>query len=249
MQRAQESIISGNIYDYYYDTNQDITLGSRIPYLGQKVSFRDGREYVFCSTLVDLPAGTLVGSVEASAEGANIFNNDDVAGTTEVQITLASITADQYAGGFLNILTGNAAGAYSILSNTASAATTNYVTLTLGEPLRGTLASASDDLILVPNRYKNIVVNTADNKVVGVVPVATAVATDADATTCYQWIQTKGVGAALIGTETNANAGVAAMAGAGVVEIADGTKEVVGVFLNDADVSDTDLAPIELCVV
>lgn len=252
LQTVQGDVITGSVYDTYTDLSQDIIYG-RAPYLGQRVTYRDGRSFVFCSTLVDLPAGTLCGSIVSPTEFAGKLKVA-VAGATQIALTAAGVTAGQYAGGFILITESSGQKTtYAIVDNTLTLTVAEGIgaiadiIIDLANPLVGDIAAA-DDCALYASKYKSVIVGTAATKAIGIPIVTTTVATESTTTTGYQWFQTHGVGGALVGTEAAFAAGVAAMAGTAVVEINNGTREYVGVCLAQAAVTDTDLCLIDLCI-
>jgi hypothetical protein len=255
IQTVQGDVVTGNVYDVYTDLSQDSVLG-RLPFLGQTVKYRDGRCFVFASTLVAQTAGTLVGSVVAPSEIAGGFVAAAV-GDSDVAVAAAGVTKDQYAGGSIIITESSGQKTtYVITANTATLTVAEGIgaigdiIITLANPLVGAVAAA-DDCVLYQSKWANVIVNTSASKAVGVAVVDSDVTAVTDATIGYQWFQTHGVGGILVGTELGCVAGVAAMASglvAGAAELSDGTKEYLGVFLPAAAVSDTDLCPIDLCI-
>lgn len=238
----QDNFMGGDVYGVYDTDSQDYRL-NRLPELGARVRFSDGREYVFVKTAVDLVAGQLVGAPNAIAELVGKFTAA-TAGSEEVEIEKTGVTANLYANGMLVIT--NSAGqetCYGIKSNTASSAS-DKVTLKLTSPLIAAVATA-DDCIIVPSRYSNVIVNIATTDPVGVAVRASTAATDSK--TNYLWVQTKGIGGVVVTTAAGLTKGVAAMpTAAGSVVVANGTLRPVGVMLPASAVSNGDVAPINL---
>jgi uncharacterized protein YceK len=252
MQSVQSDITTGNVYDIYTDLDQDVKY-DRIPFLGAKVKYRDGRCFCFVSTLVAHTAGALVSSIVAPAEFAGKFKAR-AAGFDTIALTAAGVTLDQYSGGTLVITESSGQKtSYYIVGNTITLTVAEGigaigdVILTLGNLLVGAVAAA-DDCVLYASKYANTIVGTSASVAVGVAVIDSDVTAVTDATTGYMWVQTHGVGGVLVGTEAGSVAGVAAMAGTAVAEISDGTNQYLGVFLPASAVSDTDLCPIDLCI-
>jgi len=252
-QTVQGDVITGNVYDSYTDISQDV-LYERAPFLGQVVCYRDGRRFVFGSTIVDVAAGTLVGSPIALGE---IDSGWTVAaiGATEVTVTHASlldnVTKGLLAGGFLILTeTSGVKTTYAIVDNTVMAS--DIVTIYLANPLVGALAAADAGVIVAP-KHANVILNESDTTVpLGVALVSTLAATTSGVTTVYQWFQTHGVGGILCVTEAGCVAGVVASIsttdGSSDLMATDGQLPAIGTYLALAAVADGDLVPIDLCI-
>jgi predicted RecA/RadA family phage recombinase len=108
-------------------------------------------------------------------------------GDTEVVIEQASITANAWAGGYIVMGHGSEATTQNrrIVSNTASADSTNHVTVTLDSPLTAALTTSSYCEIII-NPYHDLQTTTGEYN--GVAGVPAAVATDDQ----YGWVQTWG---------------------------------------------------------
>jgi hypothetical protein len=65
-QQKQMSTISGSIYDVFLESGNKFKCG-RLPYIGQRCRFEDGREFVFCGTAVSVQAGQVLASGTATA--------------------------------------------------------------------------------------------------------------------------------------------------------------------------------------
>ena len=118
--------------------------------------------------------------------GENVHVAATAADTTVV-IEQPSITADAWAGGYIVVGHGSEATTQNrrIISNTASAATTNHVTVTLDGALTANLTTGSYCEIII-NPYTDL--QTTTNEYAGVAGVPAAVATDDQ----YGWVQTWG---------------------------------------------------------
>jgi hypothetical protein len=211
MGMEQMGTISGCIYDVYDEDSQDYRTG-RMPRVGQKVEFEDGRKYVFCSTAVDVTAGQAVGAAAVLEETA--VSVAAGVGDVEVRIVEASVAANFYKEGSLTVVLGTGVGyTYKIKGNTASAtvdAVANTVILTLYNPLQAALAT-TDDVTLKRLRAENVIVNTASTDPVGIAAAPAPAATASK--TKYFWVQTRGVAFAL---------GIAGAGGAALMSTAAG---------------------------
>jgi hypothetical protein len=171
----------------------------------------------------DIDESSLVDSdniVVASASAVN--TTDGLIGSKFVEITLASVTADMFAGGKL-VVTDDAGEGYTypIVGNTATddPATGNF-RLELGLPLQVALTTASD-IAISGSRYGNLEpATTTDFDVVGV-SMGSQAAAD------YGWILTKGAVGILTDNVTVAGKGIAISATAGAVTQATATNDNV----------------------
>lgn len=217
---------------------------TQIPELGVRAVTGDGREFRFVSAgAVALVPGKLQ---QASAQIANHQNLAPTAnassGATSVTVTLGATaaTANYYSGGWMLVTTSTGAGyQYQIAGHPAADASAT-LTLTLGDALLTSLASASTKIDLIANPYSNVIVNpaTASSAPVGVAITATPAG-------YYGWIQVKGVtnvladGAVTVGTGV-----VASNAVAGAVEALTGVQAPVGTAVTD--ISTTEYGAINL---
>jgi len=153
-------------------------------------------------------------------------------GATSFQVILGATaaTANQYAGGWAVISGGPGAGLkYRIASHPAANASA-ALTLTLSQPIDVQLVMATSKVDLVANKYSGVIqtpVTTLTGACVGV-------ATSATPANQYDWIQTGGVGVALIaGTPCVGLAIVVpgTAAGAAVIDSAAAATQVVGAML------------------
>jgi len=180
------------------------------------LEFADGRCFRYGYTAAAINAAELV-SQDVSATclvetdniviaAANGFS--PAAGSSKLQITLASIDKDQYAGAYLQIANDGADGTgegiqYRIKSNSATAFTTaGKVDIELYDPIKVTLTTASD-IAITGGLWYNLraALSTADYIISGVSPIAFTA-------NYYGWFQTAGValiscdGALAIGVNT-----------------------------------------------
>jgi hypothetical protein len=231
-------------YKVYASGDQD-NAHQRMPEVGSKKKWSDGREAVLVSTNVDVAAGQVVSAQPAAAELADKFTAAS-AGSREVTVAKASVTAGQYRDGHLIITAGAVETSYQIVNNTASG-TSDAVVLTLAEPLVAAIV-ATDDCILVPSRYHNVVIGTATSDGVGVaLNATTAGSVSGDG---YIWVQTKGVAAVRVGTAAALTKGVKCILGAaGVVEAQSGAgvQKEFGHVVAAGAVSDGDCTAVRVC--
>ena len=182
--------------------------------IGEKLELSDGRVFRYGYTAAAVNAAELVSqdlSATALVETDNIViaasgDFSPAAGSYQFQITLASITKDQYAGGYFQVANDGGDGTgegiqYRIKSNSATGATTaGKVDIYLYDPIKVTLTTASD-VAITGNLWNNLrgAIGTADYVVSGVTPIAFTA-------NYYGWFQTAGValvasdGAITIGT-------------------------------------------------
>ena len=165
--------------------------------IGEKLEFADGRCFRYGYTAAAVNAGLLV-SQDVSATA--LVESDDIviaasgdyspsAGSSKVQITLASISANDYAGALLQITDDDGEGIqYRIKSNSATGATTaGKVDIELFDPIKVALTTSSD-FAIVGSLWYNVRGATAatDYVVSGVTPIAFTA-------NYYGWFQTAGI--------------------------------------------------------
>jgi hypothetical protein len=201
IKNSQLGIISGSIYDSPITSTSAKYLQGRMPALGDKVEFDDGRVYRFCSTAANLS----VSQVVAVATCANAELAVTAAAVGSTQITVATtgtamfggstgvLAADRLAGGYLVVQDDTGEGySYRIKSNAAATSAVALV-ITLWDPLHVALASDSD-VVLIGPKYRYVVEGTATLKSIGAIMHTTTAGTDG--TEEFVWVQTKGPGMA-----------------------------------------------------
>ena len=169
--------------------------------IGEKLELADGRVFRYGYTAAainaaelvsqDLSATALVETDDIVIAAANGF--DPGAGSTQFQITLASVTENQYAGAMLQIANDGGDGTgegiqYRIKSNSATGETTSgKVDIYLFDPIKVALTSASD-IAIVGNLWYNVrgAFGTTDYVVSGVTPIEFTA-------NYYGWFQTAGI--------------------------------------------------------
>ena len=228
MSQEQNSTISGSVFDVY-DTTSQKYKENRMPRVGQRVEFEDGRKFVFCSTAADLVAGQIAG---CAAEGVEITSTAvaATAGTRKISVVLASQAVNAYAGGYISLTQGGANNqTYKVKSSTASAtvlAVADTIILTLYDSLAVAVV-ADDNVILKKTRFAALIQGTALLDNVGVAVRSTTAATSGN--TNYFWVQTSGVGTT-VGTAGAADAALmAAAAGAAVAQTAGNAIVATGI--------------------
>ena len=172
--------------------------------IGEKLELSDGRVFRYGKTAAAVAAGLLVSqdiSATAQVETDNIViaaanGFDPTAGSAQLQITLASITKDQFAGALLQTTDDAGEGyQYRIKSNSATDATTSgKVDIYLFDAIVVTLTTATD-IAIVGGLWYDVVGATAatDYIIAGVTPIAFT-------SGYYGWLQTAGIATILSDT-------------------------------------------------
>ena len=172
--------------------------------IGEKLELSDGRVFRYGKTAAAVAAGLLVSqdiSATAQVETDNIViaaanGFDPAAGSAQLQITLASITKDQFAGALLQTTDDAGEGyQYRIKSNSATDATTSgKVDIYLFDAIVVTLTTATD-IAIVGGLWYDVVGATAatDYIIAGVTPIAFT-------SGYYGWLQTAGIATILSDT-------------------------------------------------
>ena len=168
--------------------------------IGEKLELSDGRVFRYGKTAAAVAAGILVsqdlsatslvetdGAIPIEASQASGFST--AAGSTQVQITLASVTEDQYAGALLQITDDAGEGIqYRIKSNSATdASSSGEADFYLFDPIHVAVTNASDVAIVGGLWYDVIAAtSTSDYVIAGVTPIAFT-------SGYYGWLQTAGI--------------------------------------------------------
>lgn len=185
-----------------------------VTYVGQKFALNDGREVALVqNAAVALTSGVLVQGEALVANHQNLAvavpaTYPATAGLTQVSVTLGAtlLKTNQYMGGYAVVNAGTGIGqTLRIASHGNAIASAAGTIITLEDPLMVTL-DATSKISLIPNPYKNVIINPTTNTStpVGVTlyPVAASVAPTTDGTTGaqtaagtqqYAFVQTKGV--------------------------------------------------------
>jgi hypothetical protein len=186
----QRNSISGSIYDVYDEDHQDFRSG-RMPRIGQRVTFEDGREYVFASSDVDIGIGKIV---RGQASSLRLVAKAAGVGEYEIIVTATSVVANAFAEGHF-IVTSSSSGqgmSYKIKSNTATATIggiPNAVRVVLYNALDYDL-SVSDEIDLWPPRTKLVLLGTLTGDSIGITVKGITAGTTGK--TQYFWVQTDG---------------------------------------------------------
>ncbi len=208
--------VSGSVFDAASTTQKN--------QIGRKVTFTDGREFVYVATAADLAAGdVLVSTPNAQAITAGQIATTHAIGSEVLTITGAGVTLNEYAGGYLAVTSSTGVGyLYRVKSNTATAS--GVYTVTLKDALLVAVGTGT-----VGSLYVGLYDNVAQGGVAGV-PVGVAVVPTTAATagaTQYFWIQTKGL--AVVKRSGNLSAGdkiSPAASGAAAVTAAHGSPVI-----------------------
>jgi len=207
------------LFDISVSTTSDGTQ------LGGLATTGDGRYFRYAKAgATALVPGKLQQSSAEATGNENLGVAAAAIGDTSITTTsTVTVTADQYAGGYVVVTTTPGQGyQYQIAGH--AAATSAVVTLNLTDPIQVALTTSSV-IDLVANPYNGVVVNptTATGLPVGVAVAATPA-------NYYGWIQTGGVGTVLAdGSITVGTNLVASNGTAGAVEPLTGVQALVGV--------------------
>jgi hypothetical protein len=264
MRQQQTDLTTGGLFKLYKQTDQDF-LQNRMPLIGSKVRFDDGREFRFASSEADIDHGRVCAIQPAEASFAMIDNAMAVASAdaTEVTVDLTGLTLfgtaistthpaeDRFAGGYLTIADGPGQGyTYRIKKSTVPAATTEIMTLELYDPLVQAIGTATDCYLTGP-KYGSVVEATASNGLAVGIPLVNVTAAT-DGSEQYFWIQTKGPGTVIAsatpGTITPGDAVVVGTTAGGVKLLAAAaTEQIIGYAINvEATVVATESFLVEL---
>lgn len=190
------SVGGGNVNLFSTTTNPKHVIGYRI-------STADGRIFRYVHFGAAVTQGSILSqdlSESAAAEGALVVvapasaatTTDGTSGSKYIEITEPSITKNQFAGGYLCMVTGTGHGyTYRVKGNSVTGLpdgpASGNLRLELFDPLQVTL-NASTGLVLLGSKWANLEASTASTDyVVSGVSVISASANT------YGWIQTKGV--------------------------------------------------------
>lgn len=230
-------VIKGSIYDM---------KSTPLFTVGTKVAFSDGRVYRYAHLGADTDTGLIV-AADASessalsdtmvvvASASSVKTTDSLTGSNYVEVTQASVTVNQFAGGYLRAIDGAGEGyAYRIRSNTVTGdPATGTVRYKLYDELQKAL-TASSTVAITGDAYANLeaATTTTDENIVGVT-VANFDVSEA----AYGWVQTRGVGTVLNdgtgGLSTIGDMVTLSDSVAGAYQVADAwTEPVIGVALD-----------------
>lgn len=206
--------------------------------LGQKYIRGDGNEYAYCSFDAATTAGRLVAPTAANmgktitttgvlAPGSAVAVQSEYpilpgqVGSHHIQITLSSITLNQFQGGYFAIVAGSGLNfIYRIKGNTATGnPASGTIDIQLYEPIQ-VLISANTTFIIAPCLYNDVTVaSAATNWMVAGVTCSTTTATN-----LFGWICIKGV------TQCLEDDGVATVVGGDTVGLSRSTNGAYVVY-------------------
>lgn len=240
---------------YLTETDLSVLTTTAQTALGSPGVTGDGRRYryvKFGGTATIVSGKLLVaGAVAANSTGLAVATANTTAqlsqGSMSIIITngATAVTQDQFAQGFMEVLGTNGIGqSYQIAGNTADAAGSANITVTLSDPLRNTtaLANGTNTVNLTKSPYDSPNVSTTQSLPVGctIMPVP-----NSSTVTNYGWVQTSGLAylAATSGTKgQTATQDVATTAG-NVANSGAATTTPIGTFKESAS---STLAPVFL---
>lgn len=206
--------------------------------VGHKIEDGDGNVYRYSHFGEDTTRGLVVSqdisessltltdnSVVASASSVN--TTDSLVGSKHIEFTVASVTANQYAGGRLSVLDGPGEGyTYNIVGNTATDnPASGNIRIQLKDKLQVALTTASD-VAIFGNKYANLESNDATDTAAAGISCATMDVSERP----YGWIQTKGtVGVLTTGVTVLGNAVSSSNILSGAVQaLTTSTQKIVG---------------------
>lgn len=237
---STDTVFSNNIPGDSIITNSTMFDADATPKyaVGTKVTMSDGREFRYAHFGADTNRGLLV--APDASESSNVSTSNIVVApasaqtTTDgtinskfVEVTLGSITANQFRGGYLHILDDTGEGyTYRIRSNTATGdPATGNIRIQLYDKLQVAL-DATTDIAIQGSPYANVEAATAaTDTVVAGVSMSTMDVSEAP----YGWIQVGGIATVLqdgagitLGEAVTLSDGVA-----GAVQLLDTGYEVI----------------------
>lgn len=212
--------------------------------LGTEDNTLDGRVYRYgLAGASTLAVGKLTQAPLGVANHQNLVvpaASNIAVGSTSVTVTLGgtAATANQYAGGYLQVFDGTGAGQNMLIRNhAAQSSTTGNLTLNLVDPLTTAIVAGTSKISLAVHPMANIIISDASGTAVtdvfdGVPDVAV---TNAN----YGWFQVRGVTNVLVDGTPAVGSGViqGTTAGAVAVEAAASVTQRVGVVYSVAAVS------------
>lgn len=198
MENLREIFASGSEYDAAIAETGTKFLEGRVPHLGQRMRYRDGREFVFCSTEADFVAGEMVAINQLIAtESANIGVVTS-AGSSTLQLDTTGVNfgggagilaANKLAGGFIALTDDTGEGyLYKIKSHIAGTAAIQII-FTLYDPIK-VAVGVNVDVCFVVNPFALVKEGTATSNIIGSAMVPTTASTDG--VVQYFWVQCKG---------------------------------------------------------
>jgi len=197
--------LSGATQIFAQDIYKDSSVQQHV--LGELGVTPDGRRFRYCKVgATALVAGKLYQAPAYTTTHQNMTCSTQAVGDKTITVSLgaSAVTANQYAGGYLNLNAGTGVGyCYRIASHPAADLSTSLV-VTLETPILAATAVADTKGSLVPHPYNGVIVhpNTPTNVMAGVA-VFTATAA------YYCWLQVGGPCALLNDSATAVGLGLA----------------------------------------
>lgn len=246
----QTKTAGSSIYSAAVGPSNDKFKQNRVPKVGDRTAFADGREFIFVSvsTAADLAVAT--GIVDAA--DSTVLENDctaasakatevivDLTGATVFGTAVASIAANHLADAFLHTMDATGEGyTYKIKSSTAPDSDLK-VTLKLYDGLVAAVDTTTDIAFSAP-RFANCGASGADARMpVGILCVAAAANTADEKLYC--WAQYKGP-CVVLGGLTVGDAVMCAASGAFTERTADVLTETIGTCI----IADSEYSVIDL---
>lgn len=212
--------------------------------LGAEANTLDGRVYRYGLVgAATLALGKLTTAPLGVANHQNLVvpaASNIAVGSQQVTVTLGgtAATANQYAGGYLQVYDGTGAGQNLLIRNhPAQASTTGNLTLNLVDPLSTAIVAGTSKVSLAVHPMTNLIISdasgTATTDVFGGVPDVSVTAAN------YGWFQVRGVTNVLIDGTPAVGSGViqGTVAGSVAVEAATTVTSRIGVVYSVAGVT------------
>lgn len=212
--------------------------------IGTRITRQDGNEYVYSHFGADTNRGVLVATDMSESSDADqdntmiapasaVTTTDGTIGSKFIEATYASVTANQFAGGYLLTTDDTGEGyTYRIKGNTATNdPASGNIRIELYDPLQVAI-DATTDAIIQGSLYANleIAVDGTDDVLAGV-----TVSTMDVSVAAYGWVCVKGVVGILVGTTAPALGDIVALSSevSGAVMTFGGGASVVGDFVSE----------------
>jgi len=228
----------------HYDTVQQYPLGTLLVKSDRKWRYiqygdQDAAQVWGAGTGQPLDNCCLMGS---TALEVSTVMKTNAADANPILITEASVSANDFAGGYLVVQSGSRTWMGHIISNTASATSpANEVELTMEAPCPFALTS-SYTVMITKSRYKDVVLHSGASAEMGyeVVGVHNGSYSTVDCEGYWGWVQTRGPTFLVIATSHQGDAHAERMLvcknGAGQCE-ASTTNQILGWYMQEYDAS------------
>jgi len=215
MQNRQEGIISGSIWDDAVSTTAAKFKEVRVPRLGARVAFSDGRVFRYAKAGDTVTAGALVvATLNSQAIAATYFGVDAATapasgeggaiGDTTIRLTddVSGVTASEYAEGYLNITDYTGEGySYKIKDNAVTSTDSGGFLVTLYDGLKVALDNTSVGT-MTASPFNAVVVHTAADYGGTATQFCVGKAVVGATVGQYFWIQTWGLALVKAGAAT-----------------------------------------------